>query len=67
MTKYRVSNWAESERALAQRGDITFWISPDAADAAYDRASTMLLQHMARKSSLRMSTQGCFRALNRGG
>jgi hypothetical protein len=32
-TKYRVSNWAEYDRALVQRGDITLWISPDAADA----------------------------------
>ena len=31
-TKYRVSNWAEYDRALVQRGDITLWISPDAAD-----------------------------------
>jgi len=31
-TKYRVSNWAEYDRALAQRGDITLWISADAAD-----------------------------------
>ena len=29
-TKYRVSNWAEYDRALAQRGDITLWISEDA-------------------------------------
>ncbi len=32
-TKYRVSNWAEYDRALVQRGDITLWISTDAADA----------------------------------
>ena len=31
-TKYRVSNWAEYDRALLQRGDITLWISADAAD-----------------------------------
>jgi len=30
-TKYRLSNWAEYDRALAQRGDITLWISADAA------------------------------------
>jgi hypothetical protein len=29
-TKYRVDNWAEYDRALAQRGDITLWISDDA-------------------------------------
>jgi IS5 family transposase len=29
-TKYRVSNWAEYDRALVQRGDITLWISDDA-------------------------------------
>jgi hypothetical protein len=28
--KYRVSNWAEYDRALVQRGDITLWISDDA-------------------------------------
>jgi Transposase DDE domain len=32
-TKYSVSNWAEYDRALVQRGDITLWISPDAADS----------------------------------
>jgi hypothetical protein len=30
-TKYRVSNWAEYDRALMQRGDVTLWISDDAA------------------------------------
>jgi len=29
-TKYRVTNWAEYDRALVQRGDITLWISEDA-------------------------------------
>jgi hypothetical protein len=29
-TKYRVNNWAEYDRALVQRGDITLWISDDA-------------------------------------
>jgi hypothetical protein len=32
-TRYRVSNWAEYDRALVQRGDITLWFSPDAADS----------------------------------
>jgi hypothetical protein len=32
-TKYRASNWAEYDRALVQRGDITLWISADAADS----------------------------------
>jgi hypothetical protein len=31
-TKYRVSNWAEYDQALVQRGDITLWISTDATD-----------------------------------
>ena len=30
-TKYRVSNWAEYDRALVQRGDITLWLSAGAA------------------------------------
>ncbi len=29
-TKYRVNNWAEYDRALVQRGDITLWISEEA-------------------------------------
>jgi IS5 family transposase len=29
-TKYRVTNWAEYDQALVQRGDITLWISPEA-------------------------------------
>ncbi len=32
-TKYRVSNWADYDRTLVQRGDITLWISTDAMDA----------------------------------
>jgi IS5 family transposase len=32
-TKYRVGNWAEYDRALVQRGDITLWIATDATDA----------------------------------
>ncbi len=32
-TKYRVSNWAEYDRALVQRGDVTLWISTDATGA----------------------------------
>ncbi len=31
-TKYRVGNWPEYERALVQRGDVTFWLSADAID-----------------------------------
>ena len=29
-TKYRVNNWAEYDRALVERGDITLWISENA-------------------------------------
>jgi len=29
-TKYRVTNWPEYNKALCQRGDITFWFSEDA-------------------------------------
>jgi transposase len=29
-TKYSVTNWAEYDRALVRRGDITLWISADA-------------------------------------
>jgi hypothetical protein len=29
-TKYRVTNWAEYDKALVRRGDITLWISEDA-------------------------------------
>ncbi|MAG34286.1 MAG: hypothetical protein CL908_25690 [Deltaproteobacteria bacterium] len=32
-TKCRASNWAESDRALVQRSDITLWSSTDAADS----------------------------------
>jgi len=32
-TKYRVSNRAEYDRALVQRGDITLWLAPGAADS----------------------------------
>jgi hypothetical protein len=29
-TKYRITNWAEYDKALVKRGDITLWISEDA-------------------------------------
>ena len=29
-TQYRVANWAEYDRSLVERGNITIWISPDA-------------------------------------
>jgi IS5 family transposase len=32
-TKYRVSNWADCDRALVRRGDITLWISEDAIES----------------------------------
>ncbi len=32
-TKYRVGNWAEYDRALVQRGDITLWLTTDAIAA----------------------------------
>lgn len=31
--KYRVTNWAEYERGLVNRGDIRFWISQEAIEA----------------------------------
>ena len=31
-TKYRVSNWADYDRALVQRGNITLWISEEAIE-----------------------------------
>ena len=31
-TKYRITNWADYDKALVQRGDITLWISEDAID-----------------------------------
>ncbi|MFT7671355.1 MAG: hypothetical protein ACI8X5_004072 [Planctomycetota bacterium] len=32
-TRYRVTNWAEYDQSLVQRGDITVWISPEAIEA----------------------------------
>ena len=29
-TQYRVGNWAEYDRALVRRGDVTRWLTPDA-------------------------------------
>jgi hypothetical protein len=29
-TKYHVRNWAEYDRALVDRGDVTFWLTPRA-------------------------------------
>lgn len=32
-TKYRVDNWPAYDRALVDRGSLTFWISPEAIEA----------------------------------
>lgn len=32
-TKYRVGNWPAYERALVGRGDVTFWVTPEAMAA----------------------------------
>ena len=31
-TKYRVDNWPACDRALAERGSLTFWTSPEATE-----------------------------------
>ena len=45
-TQYRVGNWAEYDRALVRRGDVTLWLTPDAiatwAAAGVDRRSGQL-------------------------
>ncbi|MFT7170027.1 MAG: hypothetical protein ACI80K_003172 [Paracoccaceae bacterium] len=38
-TKYRLTNWAEYDQALVERGDITLWISPAAIQAWTARPS----------------------------
>ena len=40
-TKYHVSNWAEYDRSLVRRGDVTLWISVDAVEAWKPAASGM--------------------------
>ena len=30
-TKYRVGNWPAYDRALVRRGDVTLWLTPEAA------------------------------------
>ena len=32
-TRYRLTNWSEYDRALASRGSLTVWFSPDAIKA----------------------------------
>jgi hypothetical protein len=31
--RYRVSNWAEYDRALPERGSLTVWVTPEAIAA----------------------------------
>ncbi|MFT7075895.1 MAG: hypothetical protein ACJA0P_001909, partial [Planctomycetota bacterium] len=38
-TKYRVTNWAEYDQALVERGDVTLWIPPAAIQAWTARPS----------------------------
>ena len=49
-TKYRVNNWAEYDRALVRRGDITLWISEDAI-SSWKPAPAGLLRGAQRKFS----------------
>ncbi len=38
-TRYRVTNWADYDQALVQRGDITLWITPGAIKAWIPKSS----------------------------
>ena len=40
-TKYRVANWAAYNQSLGQRGDVTFWLAPEAIAAWTPRRSGM--------------------------
>ncbi|MFT7619596.1 MAG: hypothetical protein ACI97A_003252, partial [Planctomycetota bacterium] len=54
-TKYRVSNSAEYERALINRGSITFWISDDAIKN-WDAEPTRTRGGQAKYSDLAIET-----------
>ena len=41
-TQYRVGNWAEYDRALVRRGDVTLWLTPEWAAAGVGRRSGQL-------------------------
>ncbi|MFT4543072.1 MAG: hypothetical protein ACI835_005541 [Planctomycetota bacterium] len=38
-TRYGVTNWAEYDQSLVQRGDITLWITPAAIKAWTPKSS----------------------------
>ena len=58
-TKYRVSNWAEYDRALVQRGDITLWISEDAI-VSWKPAPTVQRGAQRKFSALAIETAPAF-------
>ena len=39
--KHSVTNWAEYNQVLRQRGDVTFWISEDALEGCVKRGAIM--------------------------
>ena len=54
-TKYRIQNWAEYEKGLVRRGDITVWLSP-AATAAWSPAKSGLPGGQRKFSDLAIET-----------
>ncbi|MFT4543477.1 MAG: hypothetical protein ACI841_004628 [Planctomycetota bacterium] len=38
-TRYRVTDWAEYDKSLVQRGDITLWVTPAAIKAWTPKSS----------------------------
>ena len=76
-TTYRVGNWAEYDRALVRRGDVTLWLTPDAiatwAAAGVGRRSGQLqYSDLAIETALTLSlifhvplrqTEGCLTSI----
>ena len=59
-TRYGVANWAEYDRALVQRGDVTLWLTPDAiatwsAAGAGKRSGQLQYSDLAIETALTLS------------
>ena len=59
-TRYGIENWAEYDRALVQRGDVTLWLTPEAiatwsAAGAGKRSGQLQYSDLAIETALTLS------------
>lgn len=68
-TLYRVKNWLEYEKALVQRGSITFWLSDDFEQVwlyAGEKQRGSQFEYSAKAIEIMLTTQEVFHLTHRG-